>query len=274
VQTRISSLLELPSHDHMLEGSNAVANGVSGPSSTFGVISGGVYGSASIMVPFAVSAVETAGSNAAHENLQPFYVMHVILFCSETCTATLNNTQCGCDLMTGYCSIQTLPSVPLIVSGPTVIPNNLTLPSTSSIVVNASSGGVIVVNGTAVLGGTLTVVVSSSQSATVLTATNIAGTFSTVNVVPNYQNCGGVQGTASYTSSTVSVTIQDPGCSGLSTGAIIGIVVGILGAAILAAIIGVLFHRHRNDAEMHRAKSKISLSQNSTASQASRAINL
>jgi hypothetical protein len=259
---------EMPSHQHGLQASLAGANSAIGSLSSFGLF-GTLFAPPSNLVALATGIVQNSGSSSSHDNMQPFFVMDSILYCSETCTATINNTQCVCDLMTGYCSVQTLPAVPLVVNGPTVIPNNLTLPPSSTIVVNASSGGIITVNGTAVLGGTLTVVVSSSQSVTVLTATSVTGNFVAVNVVPNYQNCGGVQGTASYTSSTVSVTIQDPGCPSPNKALIIGLVVGLVVVfATVAAIVGVIIHRNRNRAEMRKVRSKVSDSQASTTSTA------
>jgi hypothetical protein len=229
-----------------------------------------IYGTPSNVVKLKSGVVQNTGGGVAHENLQPFYVMESILYCSETCTP-LSGTECSCDLITGYCFIQTLSSIPFIVSGPTLIQNGLSLPPSSSIVVNATLGGVITVQGSAFVGGALTVVISSPSQAsiTILTAKSVTGTFSSVNVVPNYQNCGGVQGTALYTSSTISVTVQDPGCPSSNNALIIGLVVGLVVVfAIVAAIVGVIIHRNRNRAEMRKVRSKVSDSQASTTSTA------
>ncbi len=266
-ETHRLSTSELPEHNHPFHASTTLADGVAGPSSVIGRVSGtAAFAPASNLVSFSPAMGGNSGNGTAHDNLQPFYVMDTIMYCSETCVATLNNTQCVCDLMTGYCSVQTLSAAPLVITGPTTIPNGLTLQPSSLLVVNASSGGAITVQGPAILNGTLTVVVASSsqRSVTVLSATSVTGSFDTVNVVPNYQTCGTVQGISSYSSTTVSVTIQNPDCassSSTNTALIVGLVVGIVGAAIVAIVIGVIVHRARNKAALEKMRSKISSSQ-------------
>ncbi len=141
------------------------------------------------------------------------------------------------------------------------------LAPSSNLVVNVAASASLTVIGAAVLNGTLTLLAAGPGTTTVLTAGSISGQFAAVAVVPQFANCSAVTGAGTYTATTLTVTVMVPPCDGggRSIATIIGICVGIIGGAIVFAIVGVLIHRHRSNTAMFEARSKISSNQNLVA---------
>jgi len=133
-----------------------------------------------------------------------------------------------------------------------VIAGSIELPPTATVQVSGSSAP-IVVDGTAVLGGTLTIVLTSIPSSgttlPILTAANISGEFAGVSVQPPPgSECVEITATPQVITTSDGATLSAllqvvDSCSTpgrLSTGAIAGIVVGCVLAAIAAIVVVVL----------------------------------
>jgi hypothetical protein len=162
------------------------------------------------------------------------------------------------------------PSQLLSVAGPTTVVGDVTLGPSSVLTVGAATGGVLhVVNGTVVIlpGATAVVAGSVSGTVTVVTATGgIVGTFSSVT------GTGCSQVTAvNYASSSVSVVVSVPdSCSALSTGALVGIVVGSVCGGLLVALAIVLVSRwlvNKRDTQSNREIKAVALSEVKAAKQ-------
>ncbi len=260
-ETHLLDISELCSHQHDLVGTNNFADGAFGGASVFGTVAGTqLYGSPSNLVPLSPLSVPSVGGGLEHDNMQPFFVADTILYCSEVCFTSLNNTECVCDLLTGKFVIQPTAAV-ITVSSAAILVGNLVLTPSNLVVVSTAGGGKISVQGTVSVAGGALKVISASADATsiaVISASSISGTFAQVTIEPGYENCSAVVGQPSYSSSALSVTISDPGACGTNRSLIIGLVVGIGAAAIIAAVAGALVLRARNAAAMNKARSKIS----------------
>jgi hypothetical protein len=171
------------------------------------------------------------------------------------------------------------PSQLLNVAGPTTVVGDVTLGPSSVLTVGAATGGVLnVVNGTVVIqpGATVVVAASVSGTVTVVTATGgIVGTFSSVTAT----GCSQVT-SVNYASSSVSVVVNVPdSCSALSTGALVGIIVGSVCGGLLLALAVVLLSRwlvNKRDTQSNREIKAIALSEIKAAKQggAARSIHL
>jgi microcystin-dependent protein len=259
-------LSELPLHQHDLIGTSAFTDRVFGASSVFGNTVGEfVYASPSGLSQLSPLAVTNVGSGLEHDNMQPFFVADTILYCSEVCSTTLNNTECVCDLLTGNCVIQPIAAV-ITVSHAVSLIGNLVLRS-NLVIVNTAVGGKVSIQGTvSIAGGSLTVISASAEATNIpiFTASSVVGTFSQVTIEPGYENCSVVQGQPSYSSSSLVILITDSGACGTNMGLIIGLVVGVCVAVAIAAGIGALILKAKSAAAMNKAKSKISASYQTT----------
>ena len=261
-ETHVLTAGELPPHTHVAMTLAGVVNGNAGIQASFGTspanaffydTQGGLFGMAN-------EVVSPVGASQAHENMSPFHVMETILYNGEVCATGIQGATCVCDPLTGVCAVVS-SAAPLTVQGPVAVTGNLVLAPSSSLTVNVSAGGLLNVSGNAALGGVLTLVIAGppgSEAVLVLTAGSVGGQFSGVSVMPQYANCSAVTATAAYSSSTVTATlVQAPCDGGPPVGLIVGLTVGICGAAIVAAILGVLWHRRRERSAIQDAKSRI-----------------
>jgi hypothetical protein len=135
------------------------------------------------------------------------------------------------------------------------------LNTVSQLTVDLSAGGNVNVTGNATLGGTLTLVITAPPTGAmllVLSASSVGGQFSAVSVVPQYANCSEVTAAVSYSPSTVSVTLSSPPCPNpVNVGLIVGLTVGIGGAAIAVAIVGVVLYRRQSHSALSKLQQRV-----------------
>jgi hypothetical protein len=188
-----------------------------------------------------------------------------------TVTTTPGQTQNACgSLPSCTCSGSVCTSTVSVVSNATLsvstlstlnVVGSVTLAPSSTLVVSITSEpqvALLTATSSITVNGVLHLSVGSvgSGTVTIASAPVIDGTFSSVQVA-SLDACTNVTSSSPmYTSSTISVAFQTSNtCSGLSGGAIAGIVVGsVFGLAIVAAVLGVAVRNQRMKSEMNRLR--------------------
>ena len=144
------------------------------------------------------------------------------------------------------------------------VQGNVTLTGSATVVASvgqSATGPLVSSTGVASVNGTLQLVIGAvpSGNVTVVQAAVVTGMFSSVTVTSSSACSTATASAPQYGPTTVSVAFQTTntcgggGGSGLSTGAIAGIVVGgVLALAALAAVVGVAVTRRREGAERAR----------------------
>jgi hypothetical protein len=157
----------------------------------------------------------------------------------KQCTASGNVEISGSTLQ-----VSTLSS--LVVTGNLVLFPN----STTSLLLSSAPNSIpfVMVNGSAAVNGTLTIVVGAISSSTVvlLSAGSITGTFTSFSVTSS-DPCTSVSPPSSpvYSSSTISISIITVNaCSGLTSGALAGVIVGSVVGGLTVALVIVLVSRY------------------------------
>jgi len=202
--------LEIPSHVHGLQGSNALLPGGS-KYLTGLLLELFTYLKGTSNVLFAESSISSTGGNVAHDNMHPFLALGTVLYCSETCsTNLLGGSDCWCELLQGQCNVTV--DVPEILTSSSVVASNLIMASNGSLVVDVFASAQLTVVKNATLGGTLTIQVTqvpppTGQTFVVLRATHVHGQFQSVVFEPLFTARRSTIGSASCTPTLVGSTV-------------------------------------------------------------------
>jgi hypothetical protein len=172
----------------------------------------------------------------------------------SVCTSTVPVTSSG--------TLTVATNSTLNVQGNVVLTSSSTLvgaifnPSSSTTALLSSTGNVTVDGALQLVIGT-----ASSGTVTIVEGAVITGTFSSVQAISSDPCLSVTPPAPVYGVSAITISLQTTNtCTGggLSTGAIVGIVVGgVLGLALIVAIVGVLCRRRREKKESQRIQMQL-----------------
>jgi hypothetical protein len=152
----------------------------------------------------------------------------------------------------------TRPGQSLVVnSSGLLVSSDVVLEPGSSLTI--SGGGSLNSTGSVVLDGVILVVqnASSSGTMTVVAASSITGTFSSVSATPSCQDGTATVAQTSVSAASVVLTIE-VSCGSDTTKIVIGSVVGgVIVLATIAVIFGVLMSKHKHNSAMQDVRMKM-----------------